>query len=101
MPYLATMMDDDSALSLSSPIPYWLEEAGQEWLYDTFTSELVNNPRSDPNLPSAYPWTKNILLYKGHLVLLPTLALKHCILMEFHSSYLASRSRFQKTNARA
>ena len=99
MPYLATMMDDVSLLSLSSPIPYWLEEASQEWLYDTFTSELINNPHSDPNLPSAYPWTKNILLYKGHLVLLASLALKHCILMDFHSSSLASHSRFQKTNA--
>ena len=68
--------DEASLLSLSTPIPDWLNQAHQEWLQDPSTAELIHMIQIDPNPPSGYSWMDHTLKYKGWLVLLPTSTLK-------------------------
>ena len=72
--------DDTSLLSLSAPIPDWLNQSHQEWLQVPSTTQLIHRIQADPNPPQDYSWMENTLKYKGRLVLLPTSTLKTPIL---------------------
>ena len=88
-------------LSLSTPIPNWLNRACQEWLQDPSTTQLIHRIQTDPNPPQGYSWMDNTIKYKGRLVLLPTYTLNMPIFHELHSSAIAGHSSFQKTYAHA
>ena len=41
--------DEGSLLSLSAPIPDWLNQAHKEWFQDPSTSQLIHMIQTDPN----------------------------------------------------
>ena len=48
--------DESTLLSLSLPIPYWIEEAHNEWFAHPCLSQLINNLIEDPNSSIDYSW---------------------------------------------
>ena len=97
---LSNQFEDESILlSISLPIPDWIEEACKEWFSHLSLSQLINNLRKDPNSWADYSWKDDILRYKDRVVISPTSALKTHILAELHSSPTIGHAGFQKTYA--
>ena len=91
--------DERTLLSISLPIPDWIEEACKEWFSHPFLSQLINNLREDPNSSVGYSWKDEILCYKEHLFISSRSNLKTHILVELHSSPTIGHAGFQKTYA--
>eukprot|EP00253_Pinus_taeda_P025507 PITA_25507 len=92
--------DESTLLSISLPIPDWIEEACKEWFSHPSFSQFINNLRADPNSSVVYSWKDEILRYKDRVVMSPTSTLKTRILAEMHSSPTVGHAGFQKTYAR-
>ena len=56
--------DDNTLLSISLPIPNWIEEDGKEWFLRSSLSQLINNLRVDLNSSVGYSLKDEILCYK-------------------------------------
>ena len=87
-------------LSISLPIPNWIERARKEWFPHPSLSQLINNLREYLNSSVDYSWMDEILRYKDQVVISPTSTLKTRILDELHSSPIGRHSGFQKTYSR-
>ena len=61
---LCQFEDEITLLSISLPIPYWIEYAYKEWFSRPSLSKLINNLREDPNSSTDYSWKDEILPYK-------------------------------------
>ena len=67
---LSRQFEDESALlSISLPIPDWIEEAHKEWFSHPSLSQHINNLRADPNSSVGYSWKDEILRYKDRVVI--------------------------------
>ena len=56
--------DESTLLSISLPIPNWIEEAHKEWFSHPSLSQIINNLREDPNSSIEYNWKDEIFRYK-------------------------------------
>lgn len=98
---LSHQFDEESTLlTISLPIPKWIEEAHREWFSHPWLSQLMTQLHADPNSTKGCSWQDEILRYKDRVIILPTSTLKSRILTELHSSSIAGHSGFQKTYAR-
>eukprot|EP00253_Pinus_taeda_P010515 PITA_10515 len=92
--------EESTLLTISLPIPDWVEEARREWFSHPGLSQLISQLQVDPNSTKGYSCQNDILRYKDRVVISPTSTLKSHILAELHSSPIAGHSGFQKTYAR-
>ena len=56
--------DESTLLSISLPIPNFIEEAHKEWFSHPLLYQIINNLREDPNSTMRYSWKDEILRYK-------------------------------------
>ena len=79
--------DESTLLSISLPIPDWIEEAHKECFPHPSLSKLINNLREDPNSSIGYSWKDEIIFYKDRVVISLTSILKMRILAEILISH--------------
>ena len=72
--------DESTLLSISFPIPDWIEQARKEWFSHPSLSHVINNLRENLNSSADYSWNDDILCYKDRVVISPTSTLKTPIL---------------------
>ena len=92
--------EESTLLTISLPIPEWIEEAHKQWFSHPLLSQLITKLQVDPNSIVGYSWQDEILCYKDNVVISPISTLKICILAKLHSSPIVGHSGFQKTYAR-
>ena len=91
-----TFHDHVSLLSISMPIPNWLQSVQQGYVNDSSLSQIIQQLTSNPSLVPHYSWDGSSLRYKGRLVLPQGTDIHQDVFYGLHASPVVGHSGFLK-----